>query len=187
MGRHSAIRNNPASSAPHADTHSPVAPIRFRRPSVWLRCTSVGQQGRMSEPRRRLRSRGMGSAPTVGSHSSQRARARTCASAHAQHRLHLNFPFAGSRMLRDLLKFEGVKTRRKHVPPSCAKWALRRSTVGRIPFNAAWHIGVPVSAAPLRDRACNKEARGRAVARDRGLEGVLSGKIVTPIDRPAGS
>ena len=29
--------------------------------------------------------------------------------------LHLNFPFAGSRMLRDLLKLEGFKVGRKHV------------------------------------------------------------------------
>ena len=29
--------------------------------------------------------------------------------------LHLNFPFAGARMLRDMLKLEGVEVGRKHV------------------------------------------------------------------------
>src|SRR5712692_4906137 len=29
--------------------------------------------------------------------------------------LHLNFPFAGARMLRDMLKLEGIEVGRKHV------------------------------------------------------------------------
>ena len=41
--------------------------------------------------------------------------------------LHLDFPFAGSRMLRDLLKAEGVKIGRCHVATPMKRWASRLS------------------------------------------------------------
>ena len=38
--------------------------------------------------------------------------------------LHLNYPFAGSRMLRDLLAFEGIKTGRLHVATLMKRMAI---------------------------------------------------------------
>ena len=38
--------------------------------------------------------------------------------------LHLNFPFAGARMLRDMLKLEGFEVGRKHVRTLMGKMAL---------------------------------------------------------------
>ena len=43
--------------------------------------------------------------------------------------LHLNFPFAGSRMLRDLLGAEGVKVGRLHVATLMKKMGDRKSVV----------------------------------------------------------
>lgn len=38
--------------------------------------------------------------------------------------LHLNYPFAGSRMLRDMLRLEGIKTGRQHVATLMAKMGI---------------------------------------------------------------
>ena len=38
--------------------------------------------------------------------------------------LHLNYPFAGSRMLRDLLALEGVKTGRLHIATLMKRMAI---------------------------------------------------------------
>lgn len=50
--------------------------------------------------------------------------------------LHLNFPFAGSRMLRDLLRLEGHNVGRKHVRTLMRKRASRRSTARRTRVSA---------------------------------------------------
>jgi len=38
--------------------------------------------------------------------------------------LHLDYPFAGSRMLRDLLRLEGIKTGRQHVATLMKRMAI---------------------------------------------------------------
>jgi putative transposase len=45
---------------------------------------------------------------------------------------HLDYPFAGSRMLRDLLVAEGFKVGRLHVSRLMKRMGLRRSTVSPI-------------------------------------------------------
>lgn len=47
--------------------------------------------------------------------------------------LHMDFPFAGSRMLRDLLAAESVKVGRLHVSTLIKKMRSRRSTDDRAP------------------------------------------------------
>ncbi|OQA31360.1 MAG: hypothetical protein BWY57_02387 [Betaproteobacteria bacterium ADurb.Bin341] len=42
--------------------------------------------------------------------------------------LHLEFPFAGARMLRDLLRQEGIRAGRKRIGSLMAKMGSRRST-----------------------------------------------------------
>ena len=42
--------------------------------------------------------------------------------------LHLNDPFAGSRMLRDLLAFEGIKVGRLHVATLMKRMAIEAIT-----------------------------------------------------------
>jgi putative transposase len=45
--------------------------------------------------------------------------------------LHLEFPFAGSQMLRDMLRREGQQIGRKHVRTVMKKMGSRRSTASR--------------------------------------------------------
>jgi putative transposase len=47
--------------------------------------------------------------------------------------LHLELPFAGSRMLRDLLNKEGIAIGRCHVATLMKPFASRRSTASRAP------------------------------------------------------
>ena len=47
--------------------------------------------------------------------------------------LHMDFPFAGSRMLRDLLAAEGVKVGRLHVSTLMKKMAIEAIYGGRTP------------------------------------------------------
>ena len=56
--------------------------------------------------------------------------------------LHLDFPFAGSRMLRDLLKAEGVAIGRQHVATLMKRMgiALRFSLIELYPW---WTLRVP--------------------------------------------
>ena len=53
--------------------------------------------------------------------------------------LHLNFPFAGSRMLRDMLKLEGVAVGRKHVATLMGKMVLLRSIASAIRAHPTRH------------------------------------------------
>ena len=46
--------------------------------------------------------------------------------------LHLEHPFAGSRMLRDMLRAEGREIGRRHVATLMRRWASRRSIAARI-------------------------------------------------------
>ena len=46
--------------------------------------------------------------------------------------LHLQYPFAGSRMLRDILQLTGVAIGRKHVATLMREWASRPSTSAHI-------------------------------------------------------
>ena len=45
--------------------------------------------------------------------------------------LHLDFPFAGSRMLRDLLNAEGVEIGRRHVATLMKRMGIERSTAAQ--------------------------------------------------------
>jgi len=56
--------------------------------------------------------------------------------------LHLNFPFAGSRMLRDLLRLEGVKIGRKHVGALMRKMGIE--ALYRRPNTSRRHAAHPV-------------------------------------------
>ena len=56
--------------------------------------------------------------------------------------LHLNFPFAGSRMLRDLLRLEGVKIGRKHVATLMRKMGIE--ALYRRPNTSRRHAAHPV-------------------------------------------
>ena len=56
--------------------------------------------------------------------------------------LHLNFPFAGSRMLRDMLKLEGVKVGRQHVATLMAKMGI--SALSRQRNTSAPHPAHPI-------------------------------------------
>ena len=49
--------------------------------------------------------------------------------------LHLNYPFAGSRMLRDLLRAEDIVIGREKVAALMRRMELRRCTAGRIRQN----------------------------------------------------
>ena len=68
--------------------------------------------------------------------------------------LHLELPFAGSRMLRDLLNGEGIEVGRKHVATLMLKMGVaaiyRRANTSRATSGAS---GVPVSAASSRHRS----------------------------------
>jgi len=41
--------------------------------------------------------------------------------------LHMNYPFAGSRMLRDMLSHQGLEVGRRHVRTLMRRWASRLS------------------------------------------------------------
>lgn len=56
--------------------------------------------------------------------------------------LHLNFPFAGSRMLRDLLRLEGVRIGRKHVATLMRKMGIE--ALYRRPNTSRRHAAHPV-------------------------------------------
>jgi putative transposase len=47
--------------------------------------------------------------------------------------LHLDYPFAGARTLRDLLKPEGIHAGRKHIGTLMARWGSRRWSEGNRP------------------------------------------------------
>ncbi len=47
--------------------------------------------------------------------------------------LHLELPFAGNRMLRDLLNTEGIEIGRRHVASLMKRMGSRRSTASRTP------------------------------------------------------
>ena len=49
--------------------------------------------------------------------------------------LHLNYPFAGSRLLRDLLRQQGVNVGRLHIGTLMKKMGSRRFIAGRTPRN----------------------------------------------------
>jgi putative transposase len=49
--------------------------------------------------------------------------------------LHLDYPFAGSRMLQGLLRGEGLEAGRLHVATLMKRWASRRSIAARTPRN----------------------------------------------------
>jgi putative transposase len=78
--------------------------------------------------------------------------------------LHLEHPFAGSRMLRDMLKREGFSVGRQHVATLMKKWASKRCTrsptpaaaIPRIPFIriccAIWRSIVPIRYSPRTSR-----------------------------------
>ena len=51
-------------------------------------------------------------------------------------RLHLDYPFAGARMLRDMLRLEGFTVGRTPSVRSCVKWALKPCIVSPEPQNA---------------------------------------------------
>ena len=56
--------------------------------------------------------------------------------------LHLNYPFAGSRMLRDMLRLEGVKVGRQHVATLMAKMGI--SALSRQRNTSAPHPAHPI-------------------------------------------
>jgi len=58
-----------------------------------------------------------GARPVVGVLHAPAVSAATLALMRQLDELHLQHPFAGSRMLRDLLRLRGVRVGRKHVPP----------------------------------------------------------------------
>ena len=49
--------------------------------------------------------------------------------------LHLDYPFAGSRMLRDMLNREGVSIGRRHVATLMKRMGIDASTAARTPAN----------------------------------------------------
>src|SRR3954463_6203033 len=51
--------------------------------------------------------------------------------------LHLDFPFAGSRMLRDLVRAEGVEIGRQHVATLMKRMGIDSSQQGRRPSQVA--------------------------------------------------
>ena len=59
--------------------------------------------------------------------------------------LHLEHPFAGARMLRDLLRHPGYSIGRKHVATLMRRRASRRRTRGRTPAGAMLRIrSIPI-------------------------------------------
>jgi putative transposase len=63
--------------------------------------------------------------------------------------LHLNFPFAGARMLRDLLRLEGVEVGRKHVRTLMGKMGI--AAVYRKPKTSTAHRAHPIYPYLLRN------------------------------------
>src|SRR6266705_3079876 len=68
--------------------------------------------------------------------------------------LHLNFPFAGARMLRDLLKLEGLAVGRKHVRTLMDKMGI--VALYRKPNTSAAHPGQRVYPYLLRNLRIEK-------------------------------
>jgi hypothetical protein len=59
--------------------------------------------------------------------------------------LHLNYPFAGSRMLRDLLRQQGHAVGQLHIGTLMREMVSRRSTAGRTPPNPRQDTGfIPI-------------------------------------------
>jgi putative transposase len=68
--------------------------------------------------------------------------------------LHLNHPFAGSRMLRDLLRLEGFKVGRKHVATLMGKMGIE--ALYRRPNTSHRHAAHPIYPYLLRDRTVER-------------------------------
>jgi len=68
--------------------------------------------------------------------------------------LHLNHPFAGSRMLRDLLRQEGYGVGRKHVATLMAKMGIE--ALYRRPHTSRRHAAHPIYPYLLRDRLIDR-------------------------------
>ena len=68
--------------------------------------------------------------------------------------LHLNHPFAGSRMLRDLLRHEGFSVGRKHVASLMAKMGIE--ALYRRPNTSRRHAAHPIYPYLLRDRVIQR-------------------------------
>ena len=60
--------------------------------------------------------------------------------------LHLNFPFAGARMLRDMLKLEGIEVGRKHVRTLMERIGI--AAIYRKPNTSAPHPAAPGLSVP---------------------------------------
>ena len=61
--------------------------------------------------------------------------------------LHLNYPFAGSRMLRDLLRQQGVDVGRLHIGTLMKKMGIEAIIAGRTPRNPLQDTEFTLSAA----------------------------------------
>jgi putative transposase len=68
--------------------------------------------------------------------------------------LHLNHPFAGSRMLRDLLRHEGFSVGRKHVASLMAKMGIE--ALYRRPNTSRRHAAHPIYSYLLRERVIRR-------------------------------
>ena len=68
--------------------------------------------------------------------------------------LHLNYPFAGSRMLRDMLRLEGIQVGRQHVATLMAKMGI--AALSRQRHTSAPHPAHPIYPYLLRDLAIER-------------------------------
>ena len=72
--------------------------------------------------------------------------------------LHLEYPFAGSRMLRDLLRGEDIAIGRELVATRCGACVLRRCIAGRTRPN--WQMGTRSCIPPFCSGHKNRAAIG---------------------------
>ena len=113
-------------------------------------------------------------------------------------RLHLQYPFAGSRMLRDLLRLTGVSVGRKHGATLMRRMGIA-ALYQRPPHDPATSgpYGVSVPVAPSRDHRpqssvghgynVHPDAPGLRLSRRRVGLGHAAGLGVAPLDRDFGA